>query len=106
MTGILDWNGSQYLPLGWNLYGVDEFLGYMREDGWVDRKEKEELKKVFWDAFWEKAPLSMCERRESVQFAITIAKGIGLLWRNVGDCGVDHMLKTYPGGLMYIKALL
>jgi len=106
VTGILDWNGSQYLPLGWNLYGVDEFFGYMRVDGWVDRKEKEELEKVFWDAFWEKAPLPLCEKREKVQFAITIAKGIGLLWRNVGPDGVDQMLKTYPGGLMYIKALL
>ena len=106
VTGILDWSGSQYLPLGWNLYGVEEFWGYMRKDGWVNRKEKEELEKVFWDAFWEKAPFSLCERRESVEFAITIAKGIGLLWRNVGPDGVDSMLKEYPEGLMYLKALL
>jgi hypothetical protein len=106
VTGILDWSGSQYLPLGWNFYGIEEFWGYMRTDGWVNRKEKEELEKVFWDAFWEKAPFSLCERRESVEFAITIAKGIGLLWRNVGPGGVDSMLKEYPEGLMYLKALL
>jgi hypothetical protein len=27
VTGILDWSGSQYLPFGWNLYGVEEFWG-------------------------------------------------------------------------------
>jgi hypothetical protein len=106
VTGILDWNGSQYLPLGWNLYGVQEFWGYMRVDGWVDRKEREELEKVFWDAFWGMAPLSLCEKRERVEFAITIAKGIGLLWRNVGPDGVESMLQDYPEGLMYLRALL
>lgn len=106
VTGILDWNGSQYLPLGWNLYGVQEFWGYMRLDGWVNREEKEELENGFWNAFWGMAPMSLCEKRERVEFAITIAKGIGLLWRNVGPDSVDSMLKDYPEGLMYLKALL
>jgi hypothetical protein len=78
----------------------------MRTDGWVNRKEREELEKVFWDAIWEKAPFSLSSRRESVEFAITISKGIGLLWPNVGPGGVDSMLKKYPEGLTYLRALL
>jgi len=30
ITGILDWNGSQYLPFGWNLYGLEEFRDLAR----------------------------------------------------------------------------
>ena len=106
VTGILDWSGSQYLPFGWNLYGVEEFLGFMRIDGWVNRKERDELEEAFWKAFWEKTPLIMTLRRESLESAIYVARGIGLLWRNVGPHGVADMLENYPQGLTYLKALL
>src|SRR5436305_14857474 len=27
ITGIVDWDSSEFLPFGWNLHGVDLFLG-------------------------------------------------------------------------------
>ena len=88
------------------MYGVDEFLGYMRVDGWVDRKEKVELESLFWQVFWENMPKEMRSRRHSLEFAIKVAKGIGLLWRNVGPIGPADMLEKYPEGMMYLTALL
>jgi hypothetical protein len=99
VTAILDWNGSQHLPFGWNLYGVDVFFGYMRVDGWVNRKEKDELETTFWTCLWENAPKEISSRKETLQFAIKIAKDVGLLWRNVGPIEPEGML-------MYLTALL
>jgi len=49
ITGIVDWYGSQYLPFRWNLYALEQFLGFaFLQDGWVNFKEKIELVKAFW----------------------------------------------------------
>jgi aminoglycoside/choline kinase family phosphotransferase len=106
VTAVVDWSDARYLPFGWNLYGIAEFYGYMRVDGWVDRPERKELEGVFWAAFWEKAPDWMKAKKDSIQGAISIAKGIGLLWRNVGPNGPEGMMKSYPEGLMFLDALL
>ena len=68
----------------------------MRTEGWVSRKERAELEKVFGDAFWKDVPSTLRQRRESAEFAMTIAKGIGLLWNNVGPDGVGSIMKEYP----------
>jgi hypothetical protein len=107
ITGVLDWNGSQYLPFGWNLYGLEEFLGYASfQDGWVNREERPELEKVFWDNFWENAPPGMLERRQKIDTAVKISKGIGVLWNNVGDDGVASFLESYPDFMILIKGQL
>jgi hypothetical protein len=107
ITGILDWNGSKYLPFGWNLYGLEEFLGFASfQDGWVDREERVELEKVFWDKFWEKASLEMLGKRQRIEAAVKISKGIGVLWNNVGDEGVDRFLENYSHFMILIKGQL
>ena len=107
ITGILDWNGSQYLPFGWNLYGLEEFLGFASlQDGWVNRKERVELEEVFWKKFWEKAPLEMLEKQQQIETAVKISKGIGVLWNNVGDEGVERFLENYSDFMILIKGQL
>ena len=102
VTGILDWSGSQYLPRLRICMVLRSFGGYVKTDGWVNRKEKDELEKLFWNALHRRYRV----RGEKLEFAITIAKGIRLLRGDVGPYGVNVMLKKYPRGLMYLKALL
>ena len=89
------------------MYGLEEFLGFASfQDGWVNREERPELEKAFWETFWEKVPLKVRERREKIQSAVKISKGIGVLWNNVGDDGVAHFLEQYPYLMILIKGQL
>lgn len=107
ITGILDWNGSQYLPFGWNLYGLEEFLGFASlQDGWVNRKERGELEEVFWETFWESAPAEILQKQQRIEAAVKISKGIGVLWNNVGDEGVERFLENYSNFMIIIKGQL
>ena len=111
ITGILDWDGSQFLPFGWNFYGVEMFLGDMSfkngEFSYVDNKARAELEIVFWDTFWEKAPLEMKQNRQNIQDAIKISRGIGVLWQYVGpEQGVGSFLEGFSHFMPIIETVL
>ena len=107
ITGIVDWNGSQYLWFGWNLYGLEEFLSFGSfQEGWINRPERPELETVFWNTFWENVPQAMLGNRAKLEAAIEISRGIGILWNNVGDEGVSNFLTRYPHFMILIKGQL
>jgi hypothetical protein len=111
ITAILDWEGSQFLPFGWNFYGVQLFLGDMSfrdgEFSYVDNKARAELEIVFWDTIWENVPLRMKQRRQVVGDAMHISRGIGVLWQYVGPTqGVAAFLERYSHFLPIIRATL
>jgi hypothetical protein len=109
ITGIVDWDSSEFLPFGWNFYGVDLFLGeFTYRDGefsFTDYKTRDELEMTFWQMFWEKAPSDMKRKRQILEDAIKISRGIGLLWHYVGhdvSSFLDGPLQLMP----VIKAVL
>jgi Phosphotransferase enzyme family len=102
VTGIVDWDSSEFLPFGWNLHGVDLFLGELLytngEYDFVYYQARPTLETIFWDTFWEKVPPEMKSKREILEDAIKISRGIGLLWRYVGHDsfsygGSSHKMK-------------
>jgi Phosphotransferase enzyme family len=109
ITGIVDWESSEFLPFGWNFYGVDLFLGEITyhdgEFSFADYKARAELEMVFWHTFWEKAPPDMKRRRQILEESIKISRGIGLLWHYVG-----HNVSSFLDGSVHfmpvIKAVL
>jgi hypothetical protein len=109
ITGIVDWESSEFLPLGWNFYGIDLFLGELTyhddELNFTDYKARAELEKDFWHTFWEKAPPDMKQKRRILEDAIKVSRGIGLLWHYVGldvSSFLDGSLQLMP----VIKAVL
>lgn len=88
ITGIVDWESSEFLPFGWNFYGVDLFLGELTyHDGefkFTDYEARTELETDFRHMFWEKAPPYMKPKRQILEEAIKVSRGIGLLWHYVG----------------------
>lgn len=108
ITGIVDWDSSEFLPFGWN-FCLDLFLGEIDFDGgkiiFTEYEGRSELEMEFWQTFWEKAPDDMKRRRENLESAIKVSRGIGLLRRYVG---LD-VLRFLGGSLQMmpvIKALL
>jgi hypothetical protein len=109
ITGIVDWESSEFLPFGWNFYGVDLFLGELTyhdgEFNFTDYKSRDELEMIFWDSFWEKAPPDMKRKRQILEDEIKVSRGIGLLWHYVGvdiSSFLDGSLQLMP----VIKAVL
>jgi hypothetical protein len=109
ITGIVDWDSSEFLPFGWNLFSLDLFLGEIDFDGseliFTENDGRPELEMEFWQTFWEKAPEDMKRKRESLQSAIKVSRDIGLLRRYLG---LD-VLRFLGGSLQMmpvIKALL
>jgi hypothetical protein len=103
ITGIVDWESSEFLPFGWNFYGVDLFLGEITyrdgEFSFTDYKTRDELEMTFWHIFWERAPSDMKRKRQILEDAIKISRGIGLLWHYVGpdvSSFLDGPLKLMP----------
>jgi hypothetical protein len=88
ITGIVDWESSEFLPFGWNFYDVDLFLGELvYHDGgfnFTDYKARAELEMDFWHTFWENAPPDMKRKRQILEEAMKVSRGIGLLWHYVG----------------------
>ena len=109
ITGIVDWEDSIFLPFGWNLCSLDFFLGEIDFDGdnfiFTEYKERPEMEMEFWQTFWEKAPEDMKCKRESLESAFKVSRGIGILRRFVG---LD-VLRFLDGSLQMmpvIKAIL
>jgi len=72
----------------------------------VNRKDRVELEKVFWEKFWENAPPEMSKKQQRIEAAVKISKGIGVLWNNVGNEGVERFLENYSNFMIIIKGQL
>lgn len=109
ITGIVDWDSSDFLPFGWNLFSLDYFLGEIDFDGgkfiYTEYEERPELEMGFWQTFWEKVPEDMKRKRANLESAMKVSRGIGLLRRSAG---LD-VLRFLGGSLQImpvIKAML
>lgn len=61
LTGLVDWAEGEWLPFGVGLYGVEELLGRMVEDGEGGRRfeywpDADRLRAVFWEALVAEVP--------------------------------------------------
>jgi hypothetical protein len=113
ITAVVYWDSAWFLPLGWSLCGVDLFFGTMdgndNEITFVKSVDRGELETIFWNTFWDKVPLEMKLKRESLERAFKISKGIGILWRYVGfgdNCGVSQFLERSLNLVPFIKATI
>lgn len=52
LTGVIDWAEAEILPFGFNLWGVENLLGYMDGNGWNYFEGYEDLRAVFWKTFY------------------------------------------------------
>lgn len=52
LTGVIDWAEAEILPFGFNLWGVENLLGYMDGNGWNYFEGYEELRAFFWTVFY------------------------------------------------------
>jgi len=48
ITGVLDWDGASYLPIGHNFHFIEQLLGYMTRDGWEDIEDRHILESFFY----------------------------------------------------------
>ncbi|KAK4190462.1 hypothetical protein QBC35DRAFT_542047 [Podospora australis] len=52
LSGILDWAGASFLPFGFSLYALENFLGgWMGQKGWTWLPHSEQLRNIFWETF-------------------------------------------------------
>jgi hypothetical protein len=78
----VDWAEGEWLPFGVGLYGIEELLGRMVEDGGGERRfeywpDAEQLRAVFWEALVAGVP----ELAEGSEFRARVEKArlLGLL---------------------------
>lgn len=51
IKGIIDWIDAKIQPFGLALWGLQNVLGYMNEEGWHYFDQHEQLEKMFWETF-------------------------------------------------------
>jgi hypothetical protein len=68
-----------------------------RMDGWIVKRDRS-WRNVFGRIFGK--------RRQKIEAAVKISKGIGVLWNNVGDDGVECFLEKYSHFMILIKGQL
>lgn len=88
LTGVIDWAEAEILPFGFNLWGVENLLGYMDGNGWNYFEGYEDLRAVFWETFYSavvvaeeedgvRASEVLCQKQDT----INVARRMGILFR-------------------------
>ncbi|TVY27780.1 hypothetical protein LHYA1_G003806 [Lachnellula hyalina] len=89
LTGLVDWAEAEVLPFGLCLYGLEEILGEMTEDGWEYHPAAEGLREVFWRELGEGVGEKERKRVEMARIA-----GILLWWGFAWDEGrIDRVVE-------------
>jgi hypothetical protein len=78
LTGVIDWAEARILPFGFSLYGVENLLGYMDDEGWHYYDNAQQLRELFWRVFLEGVEGSISE---ATLQTIWTARMAGLFYR-------------------------
>lgn len=120
LTGVIDWAEAEILPFGFNLWGVENLLGYMDGNGWNYFDGYEDLRAVFWTVFYgavvvvdeeeeeEDGVLASEVLRKQKQDTIDVARRMGILFR-YGFFWDENLRKKVPvqegdSGMRYLDA--
>lgn len=118
LTGVIDWAEAEILPFGFNLWGVENLLGYMDGNGWNYFEGYEDLRAVFWETFYgavvvaeegeEDGVLASEVLRKQKQDTIDGARRMGILFR-YGFFWDEDLRKKIPvqegdSGMRYLDA--
>lgn len=118
LTGVIDWAEAEILPFGFNLWGVENLLGYMDGNGWNYFEGYEELRGEFWTVFYGAvgaeeeegegdgvlASEVLCQKQETID----VARRMGILFR-YGFFWDEDLRKKVPvqegdSGMRYLDA--
>lgn len=77
LTGVIDWAEAEVLPFGFGLGALENFLGYMDKQGWNYFDQHEDLKALFWNAFYA----DVGEDVRVLQSTIDLAARVSILLR-------------------------
>lgn len=115
LTGVIDWAEAEILPFGFNLWGVENLLGYMDGNGWNYFEGYEDLRAVFWETFYSavvvaeeedgvRASEVLCQKQDT----INVARRMGILFR-YGFFWDENLRKKVPvqegdSGMRYLDA--
>lgn len=118
LTGVIDWAEAEILPFGFNLWGVENLLGYMDGNGWNYFEGYEDLRAVFWTVFYGAVAVVAEEEEEDgvlpsevlcqKQEIIDVARRMGILFR-YGFFWDENLRKKVPvqegdSGMRYLDA--
>lgn len=116
LTGVIDWAEAEILPFGFNLWGVENLLGYMDGNGWNYFEGYEDLRGEFWKSFY--GAVVVAEEGDGVlasevllrqkQDTIDVARRMGILFR-YGFFWDEDLRKKVPvkegdSGMRYLDA--
>lgn len=115
LTGVIDWAEAEILPFGFNLWGVENLLGYMDGNGWNYFEGYEDLRAVFWETFYSavvvaeeedgvRASEVLCQKQDT----INVARRMGILFR-YGFFWDENLREKVPvqegdSGMRYLDA--
>lgn len=111
LTGVIDWAEAEILPFGFNLWGVENLLGYMDGNGWNYFEGYEDLRAVFWTVFYsavaEEDDGALLLQKQK-QDTINVARRMGILFR-YGFFWDENLRKKVPvqegdSGMRYLDA--
>lgn len=104
LTGVIDWAEADVLPFGFGLGALENFLGYMNTQGWNYFDQYEELRALFWNAFYA----DVGEDVKELQGTIHLAARISIVLRH-GFCWNEKMqrraVQEGDSGVRYLDAL-
>jgi hypothetical protein len=108
LHGFVDWAEAELLPFGTCLYGLEEILGSMTDEGFVYHAGAEECRAAFWKKLTEEIPaLSQQDNLD----AVNLARYLGiLLWHGFAfdDGAINRVVQEDRdvGEIGYLDALL
>ncbi|KAK7686443.1 hypothetical protein QCA50_010667 [Cerrena zonata] len=88
ITGICDWKDAEISPFGMSLGGLETMLGIWQwEDGWWYHANYQDLRVVFWTAFWSAMGSVSEEQKERVEVArlVSLFLAYGFEWDKDGN---------------------
>lgn len=104
LTGVIDWAEAEILPFGFGLGALGNFLGYMDKQRWNYFDQHEELRALFWKAFYADVGGDVRALQGTVDLAawVSVVLRYGFRWDEKMQ---RRVVKEGDSGVRYLDAL-
>lgn len=92
ILGICDWKDTLISPFGMSLGGLESALGIRTKRGWRYHANQQELRDIFWEAFYD----AIGQVSEEQKKLFEVARLVGIFLENGFDWDSDG--NTFPAG--------
>lgn len=102
ITGVIDWAEAKICPFGISLWGLENVLGSMNQQGWHFHPHHLELRNLFWQTFEATVGRVSDDNKQTIEIARMAGLFLryGFAWADGGQEPVDEGTISF----MYLDA--